>query len=141
MKLISKLTQMNNGGILILRLVIGIIFIVHGTMKWSMWGMEPSDQMPASTITIMNLLSIAEPLGGVALILGFLTPYASIGLSIIMLGAINAKINMFHLKFVEQQAAGWEFDLLLLSGLLCILFSGAGKFSIDKLLFKKNLYS
>ncbi|MBI4428791.1 MAG: DoxX family protein [Ignavibacteriales bacterium] len=72
------------------------------TAKWSMWGMEASDQMPSSMLTIMKILSIAEPLGGLAMILGFLTPLAAVGLSIVMLGAINMKIFAWGLKFMEM---------------------------------------
>jgi len=136
MKLFSKLNKFNDEGLLLLRVVLGIIFLVHGTMKWSMWGMSPSEQLPEAMLTILKILSVAEPLGGIALILGFLTPIAIIGLSIIMLGAMNAKITMLHLHFMEQQTAGWEFDFLILGSLICLLFSGAGKFSVDRLITK-----
>jgi len=137
MRFISNLNRFGDAGRLVLRLAIGIIFLVHGTMKWSMWNMEPSEQLSASMLTIIKILSIAEPLGGVAIILGLLTPYAAIGLSIIMIGAINAKINLMNIGFAAQQTTGWEFDFLILSGLVCILFIGAGKFSVDGRLSKE----
>ncbi len=137
MKLFSKLTRFSDTGILVLRFAIGIIFLVHGTMKWSMWNMQPSEQLPASMLAILKILSIAEPLGAVAIILGFLTPYAALGLSIIMVGAITIKINMMNLGFMAQQSTGWEFDFLVLTSLVSILFVGAGKFSLDRRLSKE----
>jgi putative oxidoreductase len=121
----------------VLRLAIGVIFIAHGTMKWSMWGMEPSEHMSSAMLTIFKILSIAEPLGAVAIMLGFLTRVAAIGLSIIMIGAINSKINVMNIGFMARQGTGWEFDFLILSSVICLLFLGAGKISVDKILSKE----
>lgn len=132
MAFLSGLTRFNNFGLLILRLAVGTIFLVHGLMKWSMWSMQPSEQIPASMLTIAKILSIAEPLGAVAIILGFLTPFAAIGLSIVMIGAINLKMNVMNLGFTEQQGTGWEFDFLILACLVTLLFTGAGKFSLGR---------
>lgn len=137
MKLVPNLTRFGDIGLIALRLAIGIIFLVHGTFKWRMWEMEPSEHLSATMLTIFKILSIAEPLGAVAIILGFLTPYAAIGLSIVMIGAINMKINVMHLGFMARQGTGWEFEIMILAGLICILFLGSGKFSVDKILFKE----
>ncbi|MBI3004846.1 MAG: DoxX family protein [Ignavibacteriales bacterium] len=131
MKWLTGLTRFNDTGLLCLRLAIGSIFLVHGTAKWSMWGMEPSEQLPAAMLTIMKILSVAEPLGAVAVVLGFLTPLAAVGLSIVMLGAINMKIFAMGLKFMEMQSTGWEFDFLIFCALVCVLTSGPGKYSVD----------
>jgi uncharacterized membrane protein YphA (DoxX/SURF4 family) len=42
----KKLYSYSDFGLLLLRVVVGVIFIVHGMAKWSMWGMTPSEQMP-----------------------------------------------------------------------------------------------
>ena len=136
MKWFTGLTRFNEVGLLILRRAIGSIFLVHGTAKWGMWGLEPSEQLPAAMLTIMKILSVAEPLGGVAMILGFLTPFAAVGLGIVMLGAINTKISAMGLKFMEMQSAGWEFDFLIFCSLVCILTSGPGRYSVDKRMLK-----
>lgn len=137
MKLVPNLNRFGDYGLIALRLAIGIIFLVHGTMKWKMWGMEPSEHLSASMLTIFKILSIAEPLGAIAIIIGFLTPYAAIGLSIIMIGTISMKINVMHLSFMARGATGWEFDTMILAGLMCLLFLGPGKISVDKVLFKE----
>lgn len=128
----------NNLGPLLLRLAVGGIFLFHGIAKWQMWGIAPSDQMSASMLTIMKILSIAEPLGGAALVLGFLTRYAAIGLSIIMLGAIYFKVYVWGMTFSMQNGLGWEFDLVLLAASLCLLFIGAGKYSLDRAFWERS---
>ena len=121
-------------GLLALRLVIGVIFLVHGLPKWKNWQAKPSKDMPASMIKIMRILSIAEPLGGVAVIAGFLTQLATLGLMIIMLGAISSKMK-WHIPFSAHDNTGWEFDLLILTACFALYFTGAGMFGLDRMLF------
>ena len=132
MKLFSGLNNFKDLGLLALRLGIGIIFIKHGLFKWQMWGMQPSDQMPASMLTLFKILSVAEPLGGLSMIAGFLTPLAAIGMSVLMVGVINMKINVMHVGFIAGQTTGWELDFLVLCSALCLLFTGPGKISLER---------
>ncbi len=88
-------------------------------------------------LTILKILSIAEPLGAVAMIVGFWTPLAAIGMSLLMVGVINMKINTWHLGFIAQQSTGWELDFIILCALLCILFVGPGKISLEKFFSKE----
>ena len=117
-----------------LRIGIATSFIIHGSQKWPMWKMEPSAQMPASMLSLLRFLSIVEPLGGVAVLLGFLTQVAAAGFGIIMIGAIRLKAIQMHKKFGE--AGGWELDFILLAGAIGLFFLGGGQFSLDRLLFR-----
>ncbi|MEO5927465.1 MAG: DoxX family protein [Patescibacteria group bacterium] len=123
-------------GLLALRLALAAIFWVHGRSKAGMWKMQPSAQMPAKTISIMKLLSICEPLGALAMVVGFLTQPAALGFSLIMLGAIHSKKNVWKTPFKADDKTGWEFDLLILAASLFLLLAGAGAFSLDRLLFR-----
>ncbi|TAL19177.1 DoxX family protein [Patescibacteria group bacterium] len=119
-------------GLFVLRLAIAAIFIVHGVKKWAMWKMQPSPQMPAGMLSVMKILAIAEPFGGLALLAGFLTQLAALGFSIIMLGAIYYKTRVWKTPFAAQDKMGWEFDLVLLAGNLLLLIAGAGVLSLDR---------
>jgi putative oxidoreductase len=130
MKILNGIPGMNSVGLFFLRLVLGIIFIVHGSMKWGMWSNPPA-QMSDSMIIIMKILSISEPLGGLALIIGFLTVFAAIGLNISMIGALIMKLMVMHAPFMSMSSTGWEFDLLIIAGLFCLMFCGPGRYSID----------
>lgn len=72
------------------------------------------------------------------LITGFLTRATAIIFYIIALGAI------FHIRwdngfFVSE--GGWEWDLVMLTGLLSIIAAGPGRISIIKLLSTLELFS
>lgn len=121
--------KFSDAALLIARLAIGVIFIYHGTAKWSME--DPS--------AIMSILKYAEPLGGVALILGVLTRLASLGLSIIMLGAIYMKSTGFGQTSFDLIGAfdNWKYDLAILACCLMLVTMGAGKVALDSMISKK----
>ncbi|MCH8023130.1 MAG: DoxX family protein [Candidatus Marinimicrobia bacterium] len=135
MDLLSNLTALNDWGLLALRIALAAIFIYHGSQKWAMWKMSPSEQMPAGMLNMMKFLSIVEPLGGVAVAVGFLTQPAALGLGIIMLGAINTKVRVMKVPFAPQDKTGWEMDLILLAACIALFFAGAGSIALDRLWF------
>ncbi len=126
----NSLERYRDWGMLMLRVVVGIIFIYHGTQKWGFWQTVPQG-MPPSISLLMKLLSIVEPVGGLALMAGVLTRWAALGLAIIMAGAIYFKINVMNIGFAPQNATGWEFDLVLLAANFAIATVGAGCFALD----------
>ena len=135
MEFFTNLHQCSDCGLIALRVAIGVIFLYHGKMKMAMWGMKPSAQMPAGMISLMKLLSICEPLGAVAVLSGFLTQLACIGLSIIMVGAAVMKSKTMKIPFASSTNTGWEFDFMILAGTIALTFFGAGKWAIDHYIF------
>ena len=133
MQFFAQLHTLTDWGLLALRLGVGVTFLVHGIQKQAMWKMQPSAQMPASLLSILRLLSIAEPLGGVAAITGFLTQLAAVGFTIIMLGAINLKARQMHRGFTGD--GGWELDYALLCAAIALGILGAGGISLDRIVF------
>ncbi len=134
MTLVS-LKRHSDWGLLALRLAIGAVFLYHGLAKWPL-----NPQAP----WYMTVVAIAEPLGGLAMILGLLTQWAALGLGIIMLGAIYMKMTGFGQAaldafgtFVGKGGAGWEFDLVILAGCVALLFMGGGKMALDAMMGKK----
>jgi len=119
-------------GLLILRLVIGIIFIYHGLPKL-LNSSKMSGGMGMSA-TFIFILGLVEILGGLGSILGFYTQIAAIILSIVMFGAIYKKMFVWNIPFFSRQGTGWEFDLMILGGTLALLFLGSGNISIDSLI-------
>ena len=137
MKAFHKLANHTDLGVLALRLTVGVIFLVHGFGKFSVWGAVPSEQISANMIYLMKFLSVAETLGAIALIFGFLTNLAALGLSLIMLGAILwFKMQVLKIGFVGHNGTGWEFDLSLLAINIFLFLRGAGKYSVDAILNK-----
>jgi len=114
---------------LILRLVLGIIFIVHGypklfkdfagTVGWfDSVGIKPAKFW-------VLIVGITEFFGGIALIIGFATQLAAALIAINMVGAIV--LVKRKMGFVN----GYEFDLALLAMALALVFSGSGFYAID----------
>jgi uncharacterized membrane protein YphA (DoxX/SURF4 family) len=109
----------------ILRLAIGAIFLFHGTQKWVFWSGVP-EGVPPFLGYIMLFLSIAEPLAGVALIAGYQTILAVLGLTAVMVGALVMKIVLY-----AQPFEAWEMDLLLLAACVAVLIEGGGSIALE----------
>ena len=117
--------------LLALRLVIGAIFLYGGYGKLFVWT-SPPEGMPAGMILLMKFLSIVEPIGGLALVVGFLTRWAASGLAIIMVGAVFFLHFMMHASlFTNQQGAGIDYVLLILAGCIALMAFGGGTWTVD----------
>src|SRR5688572_13808626 len=127
----KSFTAYQDAALLILRCTVGAVFMWAGVAKWFVWsGALP--EMSAWMINLTKLLSIVEPLGAVALILGFLTRWAASGLAIIMLGSLYFVYFMFHAGiFTSEKGTGMDYNLLLLAGNLVLAAFGAGRWSVD----------
>jgi putative oxidoreductase len=58
---------------------------------------------------------------------GVLTQLAALGLILIMLGAIQRKIFVWHTGFWGDKSDGWHYDLVFLVMNLVIMFAGGGR--------------
>jgi putative oxidoreductase len=120
-------------GLLLLRLVVGAAFLFHGWPKIQ----KPLDWIPYET-AIPGVLqagaAVAEFFGGAALILGLLTRLAALGLAITMAVAAGLHISNGD-PFVSMSPPSWELAAVYLAGSLLFLLAGAGRFSLDALLF------
>lgn len=136
MHFLHKLTAYHGWGMLLLRLSVGAIFLYHGIQKWAVWSAPAGDPSGEGLVNLMKFLSIVEPLGGAALVLGVLTQLAALGLSLVMVGAIYYKVVVWKIAFMAGNTTGWEFDFILLAANLAILFCGAGVYALEKRLRK-----
>ena len=123
-------TTWQNTSLLILRIVIAAIFYVAAYYKFPFWSGAP-EGISSFMLFTTKLLSIAEPLGATALLIGYLTRWAAIGLIIIMIGAIYVSQFILGIGFVTPTSAGWNFPLMVLAGCLILAAFGAGKWSFD----------
>jgi len=125
--------KFQNVALLLLRFIIAAIFLFSGTAKWIFWSGLPAG-MPAMSDAMLNLmkfLSIVEPLGAIALIVGFLTWWASLGLAIIMVGAMYVLHFQMQVPFFSVQIPGVDYVTLILVGCLVLLAFGPGKWALD----------
>jgi len=127
----------------ILRLVLGLVFFVHGAQKVFGWfgGSGFTGTMGFFTASMhipppLAFLAIAaEFLGSLGLILGLLTRIAAFGIAAVMLGAIatvHATFGFFMNWTGMQKGEGFEYHLLVLAIATFLMIRGAGAFSIDR---------
>src|SRR5688572_16249862 len=112
-------------GLLVLRLALGLVFIVHGGQKLFVIGLSGSAGMLANmgvpgASVIGPLLAVVEPLAGVAVVLGLLTRLAALGIAMDMLGAIML-FHRLHGFFVPM---GIEFPMMLCAAGLALVALG-----------------
>jgi len=125
--------------LLLVRLVMGLAFVLHGWPKIQN-PMGWMNAMGGSSVPsfLQALAALAEFGGGIALILGFLTPIAAFGLICQMIGAlILAHLPQGH-PFVSQGGPSYELPLIYLVMAILLIAVGPGKWSIDALLFARK---
>ena len=133
---------------LVLRLSLGLVMFPHGAQKLLGWygGFRFSGTMGFFTETmhlpwlVAFLVIIGESFGSIALLLGLMTRFTAASLAVIMLGAIT----MVHLPngffmnwFGKQQGEGYEYHLLVIGIVIALLFTGAGRWSADRVIAEK----
>lgn len=123
---------------LVLRLGVGLVFLVHGYSKLTN---GPSGF--AKTLTGLGvpapevfawLVTVAELVGGALLLLGLLTRLATIPLILTMIGSIVLVKVDAGIIAAMGAGAGAELDIALLVGLLALLVLGPGSLSADRAL-------
>ncbi|WP_208115150.1 DoxX family protein [Paenibacillus massiliensis] len=121
----------------LLRVGLGIMFLIHGLDKFqtgieNVAGYFGSIGLPGF---FAYIVASAEVAGGIALILGLLTRVVSGGFILIMLGAIiSVKLPLGFLG--NGQMPGYELDIAYLLIALHLMFAPATAFAVDRLLFR-----
>ena len=119
--------------LLALRLVAGAAFILHGRGKIQ----HPFGWMGADSSIpgfMQGLAALAEFGGGIAWVLGLLTPLASLGILCTMSVAIYMTAVVMHLPFTGA-AQSWELAAVYWGVALLLLAAGPGRFALDRLVF------
>ncbi|ASR49571.1 DoxX family protein [Paenibacillus kribbensis] len=127
-------------GLLLVRLVVGLLLVGHGAQKLFGWfggygpkgtggwmesiGIKPGVFMAVSA-------GLMELLGGALFALGLLTPLAALLITVTMLGAI---VKVHGPNGIWSTANGYEYPLVLIAIVIGIALTGAGSYSIDAIL-------
>ena len=125
-----------DAALLLLRIVLGIVFVAHGwdkllitgltetTGQFSAWGV-PQPKLSA------YLVMAAELLGGALLVVGLLTTFVAGALALLMAAAIWF-VHLGNGLFAAD--GGVELPAVLIVALLMIVVFGAGRASLDGVL-------
>jgi len=124
-------------GQMILRIVIGLIFVAHGGAKLfgeggpgSLAGFLGSEGIPVPILAAW-MITIFEFVGGMFLIVGLFVVPAAILLSVHMLMGIFLVHAQKGFWVVGPGQDGVEFSLLLIAGLISLLLGGPGYAAVD----------
>ena len=146
--MIKSLLKTNNDVTpLILRVLLGAIFLPHGAQKVLGWfgghGLEGTMGYFTGALGIPAIFAFlaiaAESAGALALISGFFTRVAAVGIAGVM--AVAATMHASHGFFMNwsgtQKGEGIEYHLLAAGIALVLVITGGGKWSLDSLIAKK----
>jgi putative oxidoreductase len=134
----QRLEGLERLAVLILRLFLGFAFMLHGSQKLLGAFGGPGIAGVAGMLTKLGVepaqilawvLSITEFVGGVCLVLGFLTRFWAAGL-VIDMGVAIAKVHMPNGFFASKN--GFELPLAFGVMALVILLTGPGSLSVDR---------
>jgi len=123
-------------GLAALRLAVAAVFINHGRQKLFVYGFAgvtgAFTHMGVPVPGLMGpFIGVLEFFGGIALAVGLLTRLFALGFVFDMLGAIL-------LVQLKKGFGGFELEFLLLASSLALVLAGAGEFSADALLGRRN---
>ena len=123
-----QLTQYADVGILLLRLMVALILATSG---WShLKDPEGRGKSIGMSKGFTVFLGAAELLGALGVAFGVVTQVAALGLILIMLGAIQKKISVWHTGFWGKNSTGWHYDLMLIVMNIAIILTNGGKYSL-----------
>jgi putative oxidoreductase len=127
-----QLAHFTDLGLLLMRLMVGLVFATSGYSHLK----DPEERAKSIGMSkgFTIFLGIAEVAGGLGVAFGVLTQLAAIGLILIMLGAIQKKITIWHTGFWGEKVSGWHYDLMLVLMNLVILFTDGGAYSLGRYL-------
>lgn len=121
-----QLTQFVDLSFLLMRLMVAAVFVTSG------WSHVKDPKGRAASIGVSPgftaLIGAAELAGSLGVAFGVLTQFAAIGLILVMLGAIQKKIFVWHTGFWGDKNSGWHYDLMLVVMNLVIACTGGGKY-------------
>jgi putative oxidoreductase len=127
---IPELSRFTDLALLFMRLLVGWVFVWSGYThaKDPVTRGKSIGQSPGFT----RFLGLAEMAGGLGVALGVLPQFAALGLILIMLGAIQKKIFVWHTGFWGKSSDGWHYDLLFVAMCLVIATTGGGRYILFK---------
>jgi len=135
----TRIDGLKDGGIALIRIGIGGIFVAHGIQKLAVFGITGlagflgQIGVPFPTLSAVAVTA-AELGGGLALVAGLFTRWAALPLAFSM---VVAAVTV-HLKDGFFLPNGVEYVLTLFLASVALALTGSGAFSIDRLLEKKS---
>jgi putative oxidoreductase len=127
-----QLARFTDVALLLLRLMVGAVFITSGYNHLKNPEARSKDIGMSKSFTIF--LGAAEFAGALGVMAGVLAQLAAIGLILVILGAIQKKIFVWHSGFWGKSGTnGWSYDLMMVVMNLVIITTSGGNLSLARL--------
>jgi len=127
-----QLARFTDFALLLLRLMVGIVFITSGYRHLNDPAGRSKDIEMSKSFTVF--LGAAELAGGLGVISGVFAQLAAMGLILVMLGAIQKKIFSWHTGFWGKSGTnGWSYETMLIVMNLVIVTTGGGNLALTSL--------
>jgi putative oxidoreductase len=127
-----QLANFQDLSLLLLRLMVAAVFLTSGWKHVTNPDERSKDIGMSKAFTLF--LGIAEMAGGLGVATGVLAQLAALGLILVMLGAIQKKIFVWHSGFWGKSGTnGWSYDLMMVAMCLVVATSGGGAFSLQRM--------
>lgn len=126
--MIISLTAYSGIALLLLRILVGIIFVSSGYKHVS----NPTERAEGLGMnkTVVLILGIIQMLAATALILGLYVQVAAGLLAGVMLGAMHKKIFVWNTGFYADTGYGWHYDALLFAANAVFFTIGGGALTL-----------
>lgn len=127
-------------GLLIVRLVVGLLFVGHGAQKLFGWfgGYGPKgtggwlESIGVKPGVVMAVVAgLMELVGGLLFAVGLITPIAT---ALIVMTMLVAIVKVHGQNGLWATSNGYEYNLVLIAIAIGVALTGAGAYSLDALL-------
>lgn len=114
--------------LLFVRVILLVTFFAEARFKLKdIHGFAKSDGVP---LPVAWLVAIAELLAALAMLAGFMTQWAGLGIALLMIGTTCLQLFKWHSPYWANKS-GWEYDVIMfVLGTVMAVFGG-GSFSLD----------
>jgi putative oxidoreductase len=118
------LYQYADWALLFLRLIVAAIFFDSG--RKHVTDAKARSESIGMSYGFTKFLGTVQMLGAIGLTFGILTQWASLGLIVIMLGAIQKKATVWKTGFWGESGVGWHYEVMIIAMCLTIVVTNGG---------------
>ena len=124
-----QLTHFTDVALLLLRLMIALVFFDSG--RRSFFQAAERSRSIGMSPAFTRFLGLAEMAGALGVAFGVLTQLAALGLILILAGAIQKKLFVWHTGFWGKDGLGWNYDLVFVTMNLVIAVTAGGRYVLQ----------
>jgi putative oxidoreductase len=123
--LFPQLLRFSDLALLCLRLIVAAVFFESGRRHAG----DPAGRAASIGLSpgVTRVLGFAEMAAALSVALGVFAQVGALVLMLVMLGAIQKKVFVWHIGFWGDNTYGWHYDLTYLIANLVILTTGGGR--------------